>query len=169
MYHPDVTKDPKSKEMFQAVSEAYAVLGDDRRRRTYDRSLAEASGANHRGATAHHSYYSAQWSYESRRRGATYAWEYARRPGTSHQRPPPGYSQHASGSSTQHPHRHHYDPFASPNVQRATGRRKASQSQDEFTDADRVSSESGFWRVVQVFGIVMVIATVGGGFSANAT
>lgn len=32
LYHPDVATDPKAKEKFQAVNEAYEVLGDDRKR-----------------------------------------------------------------------------------------------------------------------------------------
>ena len=32
MYHPDLNKDSASKERFQRVGEAYAILGDERTR-----------------------------------------------------------------------------------------------------------------------------------------
>lgn len=40
--------------------------------------------------------------------------------------------------------------------------------QEGPSDADRVSGESGFWRTVQVIGVVLTVAAIGGGFSANA-
>ncbi|OBZ66351.1 hypothetical protein A0H81_13679 [Grifola frondosa] len=124
LYHPDLTKDPKTKDKFQAVSDAYAVLGDDRRRRAYDRSLAEASMARHPYAPPHEASHASAWSYETRKRGATYAWEYSRRPNTAHHAPhrhppppPPPGSSHYANQSSDHPHRQHpghpppRDPF----------------------------------------------------------
>lgn len=36
-YHPDVNKDPEAEEHFKEINEAYGVLSDEERRRTYDR------------------------------------------------------------------------------------------------------------------------------------
>lgn len=35
-YHPDVNSDPSAASMFQEVSAAYEILGDDEKRSTYD-------------------------------------------------------------------------------------------------------------------------------------
>ncbi|KZT01570.1 DnaJ-domain-containing protein [Laetiporus sulphureus 93-53] len=165
MYHPDVTQDPEAREKFHAVSEAYAVLGDDRRRRAYDRSLAVPSTVTHAKSSSHSSPYS-HWSSEGRRRGATYAWEHSRRPGAGNYRPPPGYQtgySHPAGSQFR-PQSQHYDPFLSPHVRRATQKKSAAEEEH-----DRIQHESGFWRTMQVIGIIMAIATVGGGFTANVS
>ncbi|KAI6045339.1 DnaJ domain-containing protein [Pisolithus marmoratus] len=45
-YHPDVAVDTASRSKFQAVNEAYSVLGNDRKRREYDRSLGFSSSAS---------------------------------------------------------------------------------------------------------------------------
>lgn len=162
LYHPDMSKDPKAKEKFQAVSDAYAVLGDDRKRRAYDKSLASVPPPRYApGMSSMDSdgpYYNPH-----PRRGATHAWEYSRRPGAGRHYTPP-HPQHTHHHTAQ-PGR---DPFTNPHVQRATGRKAPRLTTQGPSEADRVHHESGFWRVTQVVGIVLLVATIGGGFSANA-
>ncbi|KAI0357974.1 DnaJ-domain-containing protein [Trametes cingulata] len=164
-YHPDVNDDPNAKEKFQAVSEAYAILGDERKRRAYDRSLASESATSyaHPPHEAH-----PHWSYEGRRRGASHAWEYSRRPNTGPRYtypPPPGSTHYAH-----HPHQRPPppgtgpNPFSSPHVQRATGTRGPLPS----GPSDSVARESMFMRTVTVVALVMLMATIGHGFSASA-
>ncbi|KAK9736494.1 DnaJ C terminal domain [Popillia japonica] len=66
-YHPDVNKnDPDAAKKFQAVSEAYEILGDDTKRKQYDTwgSTAEQMGAR-TGAGAGPQGFSQSWSYQS--------------------------------------------------------------------------------------------------------
>ncbi|RPD55494.1 DnaJ-domain-containing protein [Lentinus tigrinus ALCF2SS1-6] len=164
-FHPDVNKDPAAKGKFQAVSEAYAVLGDDRQRRAYDREQTVEYTSVH--PHTHHEA-QAQWSYEGRRRGATYAWEYSRRPNTGRYSPPPppGASRftHAQQQAQSGP-----NPFSNPNVQRATGRRGPLPTHKGPTDSDHVARESMLVRTVQVAALILLIASIGHGFSASAS
>ncbi|KAH9936569.1 uncharacterized protein B0H18DRAFT_326637, partial [Fomitopsis serialis] len=155
-------------ETFHAVSEAYGVLGDDRKRRAYDRSMAQSSsGPSRTYASGQDSPYS-HWSYDTRRRrGATYAWEHSHRPSPgpgSYTRPPPGrHYERPQGP----------DPFANPHVRRATGtgheRAAGAEARAEARarEQNRVHSESALLRIIQVVGVVLVVATVGGGVSAS--
>ncbi|KAI0686586.1 DnaJ domain-containing protein [Earliella scabrosa] len=165
-FHPDINKDPEAKTRFQAVSEAYAVLGDERQRRSYDRSVTQHNPSH---PHTHHEASHTHWSYEGRRRGATHAWEYARRPNTSrhYTYPPPPGSSPFSHTHHQHP-ASGPNPFANPNVQRATGRRGPLPTDRGPTQADYVARESMFVRTIQVAALVLLIATVGHGFSASA-
>ena len=185
-YHPDVNQEPGAKEKFHAVSEAYDVLGDDRkrcayplhaasltltrlfRRRAYDRAIAQRTGASTRAYAHGHDYPYSHWSYDvRRRRGATHAWEHHHP-----HRPPPGPGEHARPPPGRHYERPQGpDPFASPHVRRATGHNRAAgaeaRAEMRAREEDMVHHESVLWRVVQVVGIVLVIAAVGGGFSAS--
>ncbi|KAF5284882.1 hypothetical protein FQA39_LY16932 [Lamprigera yunnana] len=65
-YHPDVNKDPNAAVKFQAVSEAYEILGDDTKRSQYDRwgSTADQMG-NMGGNRGSAEGFNQQWSYQS--------------------------------------------------------------------------------------------------------
>lgn len=106
-YHPDVNKDSDAKNKFQAVSEAWSVLGDDRKRREYDRRIEPTSSSfnNNRPPYSQPGHYGYSESYTARRRGATYAWEYTHTRRTSRSRPPPppppfGQSHARTGTSS---------------------------------------------------------------------
>ncbi|KAI0672569.1 DnaJ domain-containing protein [Trametes maxima] len=164
-YHPDVNDDPSAKSKFQAVSEAYAILGDERKRRAYDRSIAESASHAHTPHEASHPH----WSYAGRNRGATHAWEYSRRPNTGprYTYPPP----HGSGSTQYAYHRHPSpsgNPFTNPNVQRATGRKGPLPTDRGPSASDHVARESMFIRTLTVAALILLIASIGHGFSVSA-
>ncbi|GJE86975.1 DnaJ-domain-containing protein [Phanerochaete sordida] len=166
LYHPDLNRDPASKERFQKVGEAYAILGDDRKRRAYDRALVGDSPRNRHYAAAQPAS-APYWAYETRRRpGATHAWQRqgSASAGWNH----PGHvPPHPRSSPYTHPQagaQYHRDPFSSPNVQKATGNSRPNPA----AGIDRYNRISTFWRTMQVICVVMVVATVGNGLSAHA-
>ncbi|KAI0252831.1 DnaJ domain-containing protein [Lactifluus subvellereus] len=150
-FHPDINKDPQARENFLVFSEAYAVLGDDRQRRSYDRSLTSSGG----GAAAAHHYQHPTYHYasanEARRRSANYAWE-------RRHRSPPGSNPH--GHATQRPQPSGTDPHA----RRAAGstpRYRPPRTSWKETELDRVNRVSGLGRAVQLVGIFVAVAVVG--------
>ncbi|KAI0701866.1 DnaJ domain-containing protein [Cytidiella melzeri] len=165
-YHPDMTQDPRAKEQFQKVSEAYAILGNERKRRAYDRSLTASSSGHHR----HPAPASAHWAHGydpsvRRRPGATHAWSQHNASGTG-----PYWKGQPRSSPYTHPQAepgHHQDPFNSPYVRRATGHNSTKEPLGP-SDEDKLKRVSSFWRAMQVIGVVMFVATFGRGLSASA-
>ena len=43
-YHPDQSKEPRAKERFAEVGSAYEILGDEKKRRAFDRGEIDAEG-----------------------------------------------------------------------------------------------------------------------------
>ncbi|KAL4244600.1 hypothetical protein ABKN59_010634 [Abortiporus biennis] len=234
-YHPDVTQDPGAKEKFQAVSEAYAVLADDRKRRAYDKTLLSSSSyahslhhrySEHPTQQPHGAFYYDPSSTTNRKRGASYAWEYHSRPnarsstggsgggafyggfGYSHSYGAgasgagpgassygftnPSYQRSTKSSTAEQPST---NPFSSPYVQRATGYKPNPNNRHGYTEhgvggggggvgggrrmgrhmhatyesnSNNVHHVSSFWRAVQVVGVVLLVASIGGGFVASA-
>ena len=56
-YHPDINKEPGAEEKFKEIGEAYSILGDAEKRKTYDQfgSAAFENGGDARGLSVHHS------------------------------------------------------------------------------------------------------------------
>jgi hypothetical protein len=106
-------------------------------RREYDRTLPSphhrhpAPGPRHPHANP--AYDPGEWAFETRRRGASHAWQ-------QRSRPPPGsaYGQHFSHSGA-HPaynrtqHDPQRDPWNSPHVRRATGTGRTGSGASGFT------------------------------------
>ena len=88
--HPDVNPSEDAKKQFQAVSEAYATLGNGANRKAYDRQSSPHYGDNVATGAAYR--YNAD-DNANRRARATYAWDYHRR-----RRAP----QHPAQSETPH-------------------------------------------------------------------
>ncbi|KAF8174233.1 DnaJ domain-containing protein [Pholiota molesta] len=153
-HHPDVSKDPNSTAIFRKASEAYAVLGNDRERRAYDRSLL------HRPAVSNSQAYHPR-NPAARAAHATYAWDFRTRP--SAKKPPPDYDfrPRTSAHARQEPSP---APFTRPvyeDVLRGT-RQKAEETDREM---DKIRHEPPFLRSIQLLGAVFVSFVLFKGFS----
>ncbi|KIK80458.1 hypothetical protein PAXRUDRAFT_833515 [Paxillus rubicundulus Ve08.2h10] len=146
-YHPDVAKDKASRAKFHALCEAYAVLGDERKRREYDRtftSSSPSSGLHTQATTTRPSQqpgFKNFWPNHPRNRprdatgGRAHAprhdnpYEHTRAGKYMFYRPPPGPQTSHTWS--------HKDPFSSPFVQKATGQQSNSAPKSGSGNARR--------------------------------
>jgi len=161
--HPDLNPSKDAKERYLKVSEAYNILGDEKRRSDYDRSL-QLSTTSYPDSSPSTSYPSWMHSDLHRRRGATHAWERHRRsagPGAGRYGPDPHGSQHFYSR---------YNEYTMYGTAKRRGSANANASGDskEDTPEQRVSNESVMWRVVQVVGVLWLVVTIGGGWSAHS-
>ncbi|PKI83631.1 peroxisome-assembly ATPase [Malassezia vespertilionis] len=126
-YHPDVSKSEEGKMSFQQVSEAYATLSNDRKRREYDQKIAFEA----RGSTAP--------AYDPgdamrRRTTANYAWEYTTRmkkeAGKNHT--PHGAQQYAPPPQAPGSAAHHFTRMAEREARREEARARSPYSGSSF-------------------------------------
>ncbi|KAF9226278.1 DnaJ-domain-containing protein [Gyrodon lividus] len=151
-HHPDVAQDNASQARFHAVSEAYAVLGDERKRREYDRTFGSSSHSpgQHPQATT---------TRPSQQPGSKHFW-----PNHPRNRPRDPTGGHPNAPRHNHPYEHaragkymfyrpppgaqtsyiwsHKDPFSSPFVQRATGQASARPSESGSSSSSGSASGS---------------------------
>ncbi|KAF8122558.1 DnaJ domain-containing protein, partial [Boletus edulis] len=120
-YHPDIVKDNTSETKFHAVSEAYAVLCDDRKRREYDRTFDSSYKAYH--TPGQHP--QATTTRPSQQHSFKHVW-----PNHPRNRTRDSMGSYPNAARYDHLHEHarasnsgsRIDPFMNPLVQRATGR-----------------------------------------------
>ncbi|KAF9465052.1 DnaJ domain-containing protein [Collybia nuda] len=159
-HHPDVAKDARSKDVFNAVSEAYSVLGNDRERRAYDRNLAQQPKA---AAQPYHPRAPGQ-----RASRATYAWEYSSRPRHRSKNPSAEWYQHTHPGPQQHKHpgQHYSAPepdLVYHNLSAHLSGRPRRRANEEERELDKVRRESGLIRAMQVIGLIALSVTMFGG------
>ncbi|WVF66381.1 hypothetical protein IAT40_001121 [Kwoniella sp. CBS 6097] len=193
LYHPDAKGGDTAK--FHEINDAYAVLGDDSKRRQYDLSITPASQAHHHGPHSHsHSYRHGPGSHSSFSPNDPYLHRAAQGP----HRAWSASSASQRASQGQNPRTEHYSPFGrrtppnfqytyeynfqyNPNARRTSGagsggaggagagRRKAGTGEGEEGDGDHIGSGGGgMWKFVVTVGLILVVISLGGGLTANS-
>ncbi|KAJ3974503.1 hypothetical protein EV361DRAFT_638459 [Lentinula raphanica] len=173
-HHPDVSSDPKSKEIYTAVSAAYSVLSNDRERRAYDKKMQQEprSSMSHSPTAFHPSaYHNGEWS--RRRPGATYAW--AHKPHPSH--PSSKHKQNTTGSTSHSAFDPTHQAFgrSSPNSSRNNVNPSSIYANDPtdggktmfrrrteaiHRDREKIDRVSGSFRAFQVLLVLVLISAV---------
>ncbi|KAF9559501.1 DnaJ-domain-containing protein [Agrocybe pediades] len=157
LHHPDVSKDPKSRAIFEKASEAYSILSNDRERRAYDRSLLHRPVA--RPSASSHPY-NPRAPPTKQPRGASYAWEtrsrQQRRPPSDFEyKPPPSRPQAASSQSgNTYSRQAHVDIL--------TGFRRTRENRER--ELDKIRHENPLIRPFQVIVVLLVGTAVIFGF-----
>ncbi|KAF8333113.1 uncharacterized protein EI90DRAFT_3053035 [Cantharellus anzutake] len=168
-YHPDLNLTGKegAEVKFVAVSNAWSVLGDERKRRAYDRELDQAAKAPSFRPSASSG---AGGEDFHRRPRATHAWRHPRSSDFS-QSDHPGRRAGGSGHYTRQETGPYHDASPrTPGGRRTTGgssgRKDPLEGQDQSDR--RIQADSGVWRFAQVFGVFWIVTALAGGFSVNA-
>ncbi|WWC85560.1 uncharacterized protein L201_000424 [Kwoniella dendrophila CBS 6074] len=181
-YHPDAKGGDTAK--FHEINDAYAVLGDDTKRRQYDLSLSPASQSTHHtrhgqghgyGYGSHgHSSFSPRDPYLHRAaQGPHRAWN----------------NNSSTSTNSNHPRTENYNPFGRktpPNFQyeyeynfnynpnsrttnntssSATAKRKKQQEDEEAL----ANSGGGIWKFLVTVSLIFVVISLGGGLTANSS
>ncbi|WVR09751.1 hypothetical protein IAU60_006827 [Kwoniella sp. DSM 27419] len=167
-YHPDAKGGDTAK--FHEINDAYAVLGDEGKRRSYDLSLVPASQSAHRRGTpssASHSSFTPNDPYLHRAaQGPHRSWSAQSQAHRSGQAPRT--EQYAPfGRRTppnfQYTYEYNFTPHANSRTHsRSAGPRKKTEGEEE------VGTTGGMWKFVVTVGLILVVISLGGGLTANS-
>ncbi|WWC57857.1 uncharacterized protein I303_100392 [Kwoniella dejecticola CBS 10117] len=177
-YHPDAKGGDTSK--FHEINDAYAVLGDDSKRRSYDLSFTPASQSRssplHSHSHAHsHSSFPPRDPYLHRAaQGPHRAWTSAQSQASKagHNPRTENYTPFGRKTPPNFQYSYEYNFNYNPNARTNTGtgatsrgRRKGSQEDDE---AAAGGGGGGIWKFVVTVGLIFTVISLGGGLTANS-
>lgn len=180
-YHPDAKPGHESK--FQAISEAYATLGNAEARKVYDNSMTSTSSHAHYrpgGGTSQSGHYG---FYENdntaRRTRANHAWEHTRRTNPKyqahHRSSPFAAHQNAHSKQTHHTHDHdsHFDRMQAREAWRATNmssgaRKRAAYESAQMAKEEDLRNTTGIGRAIQLVSMFLAVLWIGGTLRASA-
>jgi curved DNA-binding protein CbpA len=183
-YHPDAKPGHEAK--FQAISEAYATLGNAEARKVYDTTMTSTSSyhpnRHHTSSPSSHYHpdYAQHSDNDARRARAGYAWEHARRTNPRHQtgahtRYNPFTAHHAKQQDhTAHQnHNAHFDRMQAREAWRMSNMSSGARRRAEFESAQMAKEEdlrntSSFSRAFQFVAMFLGVLWVGGTLRAGA-
>ncbi|WWC67074.1 uncharacterized protein I206_100981 [Kwoniella pini CBS 10737] len=179
-YHPDAKGGDTLK--FHEINDAYAILGDDSKRRQYDLSIIPASQSRssqtygtHSHGTSGHSSFSPRDPYLHRAaQGPHRAWNSA--------------NAQMNAKSGNNPKTENYTPFGrktppnfqysyeynfnyNPNARTSKTRRKDGIRNEEEEGNEHNNSSAGgggIWKFVVTVGLIFTVISLGGGLTANS-
>ncbi|KAK6904927.1 hypothetical protein I203_105746 [Kwoniella mangroviensis CBS 8507] len=174
-YHPDAKGGDTAK--FHEINDAYAVLGDDSKRRQYDTSLTPASHQSHPSRTHQpyghghgHSSFSPRDPYLHRAaQGPHRAWSNTNSTAYKTGQAPRTENYQPFGRKTppNFQYTYEYDFNYNPNARTARpgGKRKAGE--DGEGDGEGAGG-GGVWKFLVTVGLIFTVISLGGGLTANS-
>jgi curved DNA-binding protein CbpA len=173
-YHPDVRAGNETK--FQAISEAYSILGNTDARQVYDNNLTSSSSSSYTHSSSQSAsnpyYYQDIETGATRRARANYAWEHTRRTNPKYNRANPfasAYSDHQRQSA----HEQFFNRMQAQQAWRQSNlspgaRRRMMEENEKIAREENLRNTSGLLRTLQVVGIFTAVLWMSGTFRASA-
>ncbi|KAK9898094.1 DnaJ-domain-containing protein, partial [Cystobasidium minutum MCA 4210] len=176
-YHPDAKPGHEAK--FQAISEAYATLGNAEARKIYDNSMTSSSSHSHYrpGGASQSGYYESDNA--ARRARANYAWDHTRRTNPKyqahHRQSPFAAHQHGHTKQSHHSHDHdsHFDRMQAREAWRASNmssgaRKRAAYESAQMAKEEDLRNTTGIGRAIQLVSMFLAVLWIGGTLRASA-
>ncbi|WVW81524.1 hypothetical protein I302_103519 [Kwoniella bestiolae CBS 10118] len=174
-YHPDAKGGDTAK--FHEINDAYAVLGDDSKRRQYDISLTPAShhshpSRSHQYGHGHgHSSFSPRDPYLHRAaQGPHRAWSNANSTAWRSGQAPKTESYQPFGRKTppNFQYTYEYDFNYNPNARTAKSGNRRKGPDGEEGEGEGAGGGGGVWKFLVTVGLIFTVISLGGGLTANS-